>query len=126
MRCEASPFGSRPASPVLVHPSPWNGKENWYGAPAAPLGGLLLLSRGEEDRLEPCPPDQAVWPMLASLVCSYADETLLRQLADFLDTLLRRIPVLRLYDNTPDGAARLLSEAMEKERISCPTNSDPA
>ena len=94
---------------VRLHPSPWNGKENMYGAPAAPLGGLIFLRRAEENKIEPLSPARAVFPLLPSLVCSYETEALIRQYAAFMDKLLSRVPAVALLDrDAPEAAAALL------------------
>lgn len=101
---------------VRVCPSPWNGKENWHGAPESPLGGILLLRRAEEDGLLPVRPGAAVLSCLTSLICTRLDETQIRLAAAFLDRVLELAPVYLLKDHALDAAAGLLwTELLAKE-----------
>ena len=45
---------------ITVYPSPWNGKEGWHGADAAPLGGVFLLKRGMENTISNADEREAV------------------------------------------------------------------
>ena len=99
---------------VWLHPSPWNGKENWYGAPAAPFAGLIFLKRDQENLVKPLTPAQSVYPLLPSLVCSQETEALLLQYAGFADALLKRVPSAALLDLDPDGAARTLLQHLKE------------
>lgn len=66
--------GDRPAleltddGRVMVHPTPWNGKERWGGAPAAPLAGLIFLARAEQTEIKRLTKREAVIPAWRSLI----------------------------------------------------------
>ena len=50
--CGDMPFVSvREDGSVRICPSPWNGKENYGSLLEAPLGGILFLSQGTENRM---------------------------------------------------------------------------
>lgn len=100
---------------VLVHPSPWNGKEGWHGADAAPLGGLILLQRAECSRIEACAPREAA-PMAFSCVFqNYSEERVIRRAGSLTERILRAAPVWKLTSLDPAESAKLLLDTVQKE-----------
>ena len=93
---------------IMVHPSPWNGKEDWYGAEAAPLAGIILLQRGEENRLEALKPRKAAVSVYTQLIQTAAREKKIRQAAELTNRLLRTVPVWRLTSRQPPASTQLL------------------
>ena len=93
-----------------VHPTPWNGKEGWHGAEAAPLGGIVLLRRGEEDALYSLSSAEAALPVFCSLIHTGADEKTILALADCARALLESAPVLQLVNAGVPHSTRLLYE----------------
>ena len=81
---------------VMVWPSPWNGKENWYGAEATPLAGIILIQRGEESKVEPISPRDAVVPVYAQLIQTGESLQTMQLAARFEDRLLQAVPTHRL------------------------------
>ena len=81
---------------VMVWPSPWNGKENWYGAEAAPLAGIILIQRGEESKVELLSPRDAVVPVYAQLIQTGESLQTMQLAARFEDRLLQAVPTHRL------------------------------
>ena len=97
---------------VIVHPSSWNGKENLFGAPAAPLGGLVYLEQGSEDLMLPFPPRDAVIPLFKQfmVVPETADEVY--QLSDLIEHLLLAAPCRRFVNLGGDASTRLLRSTL--------------
>ncbi len=94
---------------VLVHPSPWNGKEGWHDAEAAPLGGIVLLSRGPENRIAPARNVAAAVRLYASFIQSSIREQNIRSLAELATELVKNFPVWTLESaRVPDSTALLL------------------
>ena len=112
-----SPWGKlAPQEPdegsIMVHPSPWNGKENWYGAPAAPLAGVILLERGEENSVEPLRSALASVPMFAYLIQTRREEESILAAAKFVDRLLRLVPVWRMRTHEVPASTELLLKTL--------------
>ncbi|MBR6119347.1 MAG: hypothetical protein IKQ04_03395 [Oscillospiraceae bacterium] len=96
-------------SSILVHPSPWNGKENWHGAASAPLGGVILLQRGEENDLRPLRPREAAVRLYTQVIQNCADPDKMRKAAELIDRLLNSVPLWQLSTNrVPDSTLLLL------------------
>lgn len=103
------------AETILVHPSPWNGKEDWHGAQAAPLAGVILLRRGE-DALTAFTPQQAAFPVYVQFLQTYERAEAVRQIAALATALLQTVPVwLLTADRLPDSTQLLLESVFQKE-----------
>lgn len=100
---------------VIVHPSPWNGKEFWGGADAAPLAGIICLSRGESDSVTPVKPKHAALPVYRSLIHTAIDEETIHIAASFADELLHRVPVWNFINRDIPGSTRLLYQEVLAE-----------
>ncbi len=95
---------------VWVHPSSWNGKEDLHGGDSAPLGGLVLLEQGKEDRIGPLSPREAVIPLLKQFMVVPETEEEIRSLASLLDRMLRAAPCWKMVNLGGDASTRLLRE----------------
>lgn len=108
----------RPAPPprqettVIVHPSPWNGKENWHGASAAPLAGLILLERGEENALAALTDREAALPFYPHFIQTAWEPDRIRKIAELETRLLQSVPVWRLTTHQVPDSTRLLLDGV--------------
>ena len=103
---------------VMVHPSPWNGKENWHGAEKAPLAGILCLKRGKETSIRRWTKAEAVIPVYMSLISSRETEELIRQLSAFETELLTRVPVYEYVNGgVPDSTHYLYENLLDGGRL---------
>lgn len=94
---------------IIVHPSPWNGKESWCGAAPAPLEGIILLCRGEENRLDPVAPRDIALELFPQFIQSCREEAAIRKVADFATRMLESVPAWRLTTfKVPDSTMLLL------------------
>lgn len=99
---------------VFACGSPWNGKHRLGQNMAAPLGGVCLLRRGEENRVEPISAGEALPALFRQCHHSREAERELRVLA-MLDQLGRNVPLYRLECNLSPEAARTAYAAIHTE-----------
>lgn len=97
---------------ILVHPSVWNGKEGWRGADAAPLAGVILLTRGKENKLSPLPEVYAAVSLFPMLFFSGWDVERIKQAADYATRLIRAVPRWLLQTYQVPDSTRLLLETV--------------
>ena len=97
---------------VLVHPSPWNGKENWFGAEAAPLAGLILLERGDENRLTALSPREAAIRTYAQVIQLCDNPAKIRKAAELTTRLLNSVPIWQLTSFQVPASTELLLESV--------------
>ena len=95
---------------LWVYPSSWNGKENIFGAPAAPLGGLVFLEQGKEDRMLPFPPHDAVIPLLRQFMVVPESEEEILQLTSLLERILVSVPCRKFVNLGGDASTILLRD----------------
>ena len=97
---------------IIVHPSPWRGKERWLGSGPAKLAGIVYLEQGEYNSIRRMSVSEAVVPLYTQILYQPEDETELRQAAAMLDRILRQIPVWKLVNIGDEESARLTYETL--------------
>ena len=102
---------------AVVHPSPWNGKEDLYGADAAPLGGLIVLRRDGFNAFESIDAQRAAPYVFASVFQSCETEDSIRRAANAASRLLESAAVYRLTSRDVPDSTRLMADALCKEAI---------
>ena len=108
---EDAPARSGAEIEILVHPSPWNGKENWHGADAAPLAGLILLQRGKEDRLAALSETEAGLAVFSHVIQTW-EASGIPKIAFLVTQLLNAVPAWLLTSNRVPDSTRLLLESV--------------
>ena len=101
-----------PSSSILVHPSPWNGKERWYGAEAAPLAGVILLERGERNRLYALSEQEAAAPFYGNVIQTGWDPGPIRLACACVTQVLHAVPIWKLVTHQPPDSTKLLLESV--------------
>ena len=81
-----------PSSAILVHPSPWNGKENWH--------------------LEPLSARDASLQVFAQVIQTAVREDRILRSAAYVTQLLRTVPLWQLTTLQPPASTRLLLDAV--------------
>ena len=97
---------------ILVHPSHWNGKENWYGADTAPLAGVILLRRGEENAICSLSPREAAVRTYAQIIQTCADPEKMKKAAALVTKLLNAVPIWQLTSFQVPDSTKLLLETV--------------
>ena len=97
---------------VTVHPSPWNGKEGWHGAPAAPLGGIVFLVRGKKNSVIPLTAKQAAVAAYIQFIHTATREDVVRRGAEMLSQMLPTVPLWGMTTCTVPDSTRLLLETV--------------
>jgi len=91
--------------------TPWSGKHDLSSPVGVPLGGIAFLQRGDENRIVPISPKQAL-PWLMSQTVSALPKQKLELLLPLVDDLLRSVPLWQLHCLNNDEAARVSYAAM--------------
>ncbi len=95
----------------IAYGTPWSGKHDLSRPTGAPLAGIALLKRGEQNRIVQLSAKEAIPQLMHQSLWRLGLEQMERQLA-LLDDLLRRVPVWELTCRNEDAAAILAKEAM--------------
>lgn len=112
MICGDMPVLERKDDVITVHPSPWNGKEDIGSFLSAPLGGVVLLEQGRENRVDPIPAREAIVALMRQFVADPSTEEEILTLCRILDSILHR-PVWKLVNTGDLASTELLRETMK-------------
>ncbi len=99
---------------IMVHPSPWKGKERWGSMLNAPLGGIIYLKQGKENKIECMAPQDAVIPLYKQFLFLPEKEEYIHAVCRMEDTLLRNIPVWKLINKGDLVSAQLTHDVLLK------------
>ena len=103
----------REDGPVFVHPSPWNGKERWFGADGAPLAGIVFLKHGE-NAIESITPAQVAGRTYFSCFQTHESTEILHRVATLTSHLLKAVPLWQLTNRGDYASSELIYEVMRK------------
>lgn len=98
--------------------TPWSGKTDLNINIRAPLAGICVLSRGEENVIRPYQGPQAIHDILEQTLRPQ-NPKLTEKLLELLDNLLRTVPVWKMECNMEPEAALVAWKAMSAEGKGC-------
>jgi hypothetical protein len=98
---------------VLAYGTPWDGKHRLSSPISVPLRAICLLERGEENRIEPICPQEAL-PMLVQQTHRPSDPALLQTTLQLIDRLSKSVDFYRLRCNMDPSAARVAYQGMQR------------
>ena len=98
-----------------AHGTPWSGKHDLNSNRRAPLKAICFLFRGEETKLTPLTPSQALPLFLSQTVFRLGRENMDR-LLPLADALLREVPLWRLDCTIGDESAHAARELLFREK----------
>ena len=104
---------------VWVYPTSWNGKEDIGSRISAPLGGIIVLEQGSEDRIAPLPTCESVRPLFRQFMVQLETEEEILALARLLEQALTAAPCWKMINRGGDESTELLRRTviqyLEKE-----------
>lgn len=87
---------------IMVHDSPWRGKEGWGTKGASyPLAGMFYLKQEDHNEILEFAPGEEVVPVYGQFYSARRTEDVLRHIARMEDRMLKSVP-LRLFKNRGD------------------------
>ena len=92
----------------VVHGIPWCGTSEMFDKRTLPLGGIVLLKRGEEDAVEELPPDKQALLVMQRFISPIWTGTQLKASARFAQKLSGQVPVCRLHCTKNPSAAETM------------------
>jgi len=99
---------------IMVHPSPWKGKERWGSMIKAPLGGIIYLEQGKENTIERMSFEDAVIPLYKQFLFLPEKVELIHNVCQMEEVLLRNIPVWKLINRGDMDSAQLTHDTLLK------------
>ena len=113
MICGDMPVLEMDNSHITVHPSPWNGKERIKGHKSAPLGGILHLKQGEENRIRRLTSEEAVMPVFSQLAVRPETREQILIMSSLTEMIVKNYPVFELVNLGDIESSRLLAETLK-------------
>lgn len=98
----------------MVHPSPWNGKEQWSGTESAPLAGIICLKQEKENTISQITPKDSVSQIFVSIHHTFETERTIQQAAKMASALLKAAPVWLLSNKGDLESSELLYQTIKK------------
>ncbi len=95
---------------IMVHPSPWNGKERIKGRRPAPLGGILYLRQGSGNTIRRMEAAEAVLPILLQMAVLPDTEEQVKKLTTFTERILQDHPVWEMVNRGDPESSRLAAD----------------
>lgn len=99
---------------IIVHPSPWKGKEGFGNHFCAPLGGIILLRQGDKNNLRKMEPSQAVVPLYTQFLCFLKEADAIDKLCSLETELLNTVSIWE-YTNKGDKSSAVYLHDMLTE-----------
>lgn len=100
---------------VMIHGTPWSGKERWQKNVSLPLGGICLLRRGDTSSIRIADAGEFL-PFLLRQTYYSSRRDAASQTMVLLDKVLTRIPVYSLACDISEDAARCSFETLTGEK----------
>lgn len=93
---------------VFVYPSSWNGKENLCSWLSAPLGGVVLLEQGNEDKIRLLQQKEAILPFFKQFMVVPETEEEIQALARLMEQMLTAVPCWKMVNRGGEESTALL------------------
>ena len=91
--------------------TPWAGKEGWKTNSTAPLAGIVLVERAEENSISPVSPEENFDAVIRQIYIPKSPDALAATLT-LVDELAQSVKFYRLECNMADAAARCSFDAL--------------
>ena len=95
----------------MAYGTPWSGKYDLSSNEGVPIGGVAVLSRGEENAITRMQPSQALPWIMSQTTYRLSRENMEKQLL-LMDRFLRQVPIWQLRCRNEDAAAFVSRDAM--------------
>lgn len=79
------------AENVTVYSCPWSGKEGWCANTSAPLGGIILLKRANQNSIKRIEPSEYLKELVLQAYIPESGEAFLKTL-ELMDSISKRVP----------------------------------
>jgi hypothetical protein len=100
--------------PIMVHPSPWNGKENYGGGSPAPLAGIIYLRQAGDDRIERLAPEDAVVPFFQEMNTFSRTPEAIRKILSLEEKLITSVPLWQFRNTGTLESTALLVKTLRE------------
>lgn len=97
---------------IMVHCSPWRGKEHMGVVPCAPLGGIICLNKAAENSIERISPQEAAESLFRQILFTAPNGECVRKVAALEEKMLESAEIWRLDNRGDKASARLCHDTI--------------
>ena len=105
---------------IVVHPSPWNGKEGIYGTVSAELGGIVILKQESYNAVEQAEMKFVIQVLFRQFAIYPEEEKEIHSIAGMVQRMIKEVPILVMANDGSEDSTRLLRKTLlqytEKEK----------
>ena len=98
---------------ILVCPSPWRGKERYGSFRTAPLGGIVYLEQGNENRISCLHSSESIPILFSAFWGRPEDEDQILKMSRITEAMVQRYPVWKLVNTGDTTSVELAKTAFE-------------
>lgn len=106
----------QPSGDIIVHASPWRGKERWFGSGSAKLAGIIYLEQGKTNSIRRMTPQESVIPFYQQILYLPENTEQLHLAADMLEQLLTHVSLRKLVNLGDDASSILTHDTILSEK----------
>jgi len=106
-----------PNGQVIVYPTPWNGKENWYGAEACELKEIFCLTRGDSTSISKLDNVNAVIPVFSSLISRRENEEDIKLLGVYSEHIISHYQVYKYVNGGIPESTSIFYDTISIEEL---------
>lgn len=101
---------------ITVYPSPWKGKEGLGNDDLkAPLGGIIILEQGQEEKIRRLKPNQSVPKLLPRILFTVETKEQVISAGKITEAIITTVPVWKLINTGNKESSQLTYETIRKE-----------
>ena len=101
---------------IMVYPSPWKGKEGLGDdSLSAPLGGIIILEQGKENRIERLRANKSVPQLLQRILFTVETKESVYLASKMIESIVKSVPVWKLINKGDMASSQLTYETIRKE-----------
>lgn len=97
---------------IIVHSSPWKGKENYGGTSCAPLGGIICLKQAKHNKIYRISPRDSIPFIFYEFFFSRETEDQIIKILSMLERMLKKVPVWKLENLGDYDSAKLCHDTI--------------
>ncbi len=99
---------------ILVHPSPWNGKEGIRNNISAELGGIVILKQADYNTIEHTEIKSSIMSLFRQFMIIPRKEEYIHFVAGMLQRMIEEIPIWTFMNDGSEESTRVLRNALMK------------
>ena len=99
---------------ILVHPSPWNGKERMRGLSSAELGGIIFLDQYDKNSIELTSKNDSIISLFHQFAVIPEKETEILIISNMIQRIIKDVQIWLFSNNGSDDSSRLLRNTILK------------